>query len=266
MQKDKFYKPQSFPIDPREFDPYRGTRVFSDFFQLEDWTGYNTTTSPTDGVAPSAASTFDYTDARGVVAGVGSVGLAAAKDNGTKSEIRDRTSNSVNPGIMFGKSEMDFVARCKWFTSASEQTFRVGFYDDVADLSGTNESRYGLYFFVKNAVSTTNLYLGIFNDWTGTASATSYKFVKDTGIVLDSYRTLGIFVNKDATDVVFTIDGVVVHRQSNDIPNYLRGSWVGTAARRLQCGIALQATATTTNSSSASIDYMQFRHFTDRNI
>ena len=266
MQKDKFYKPQSFPIDPREFDPYRGTRVFSDFFQLEDWTGYNTTTVGAEGVAPKAESTFDYSDARGTVAGIGSIGLGISVTAGAKSEIRDRTSNSVDPGIMFGKSEMDFVARCKWSSSATEQTLRVGFYDDVADLSGANESRYGLYFFVKNAISSSNLYLGIFNDWTGTASATSYKFVKDTGILLDTHRTLGIFVNKDATDVVFTIDGVVVHRQTNDIPNYLRGSWVGTASRRLQCGFALQATGTTSSTSNAYVDYMQFRHFTDRNI
>lgn len=266
MQKDKFYKPQSFPIDPREYDPYRGTRVFSDFFQLEDWTGYNTTTTGAEGVAPTAASTFDYSDLTGTVAGIGAIGILSAKTIGAKSEIRDRTSNSVDPGIMFGKSEMDFVARCKWSTSAPEQTFRVGFYDDVADLSGANESRYGLYFFVKNAASSSNLFLGIFNDWTGSASATSYKFVKDTGISLVTYRTLGIWVNKEANDVVFTIDGVVVHRQSNDIPNFLRGSWVGTASRRLQCGIALQSTGTTSSASTASVDYMQFRHFTDRNI
>lgn len=266
MQKDRFYKPQSFPIDPREFDPYRGTRVFSDFFQLEDWTGYNTSTAGAEGSPPSATSTFEYTDPLGPVAGIGLISITSGKTIGAKSELRDRTSNSVDPGIMFGKSEMDFVARCKWSATATEQTFRVGFYDDVADLSGANESRYGLYFFVKNAVSSSNLYLGIFNDWTGTASATSYKFVKDTGITLESYRTLGIYVNKDATDVVFTIDGVVVHRQSNDIPNYLRGSWVGTASRRLQCGIALQSTGTTSAVSSGSVDYMQFRHFTDRNI
>ena len=262
MQKDKFYKSQSFPLDPREWDPYRGTRLFSDFFQLEDWTGFATTAVGSEGVAPSSESKFgsDF-------AGYGVVSIVASKAAGTKSEIRDRTSNSIDPGIMFGRYEMDFQCRAQNVSADNQSIIRIGFYDDTADLTGANESRYGLFFYLRGAAAgSANLFVGIYNDWTGTASATSYKFTKDTGIKADVFRNLGIYVNKDATDVVFTVDGIVVHRQSNDIPNYLRGSWVATTSRRCQAGVAVQAIGTTGGTNSAQIDWMQMRAFNNRGI
>jgi len=267
MQKDKFYKSQSFPLDPREWDPYRGTRLFSDFFQLEDWTGFATTAAGFAGSVPVAESKFDSGVTPNPHAGIGTVAIPAARGAGSKSEIRDRTSDSINPGIMFGRHEMDFQCRFQNNTTDNASIIRIGFYDDTADLTGNNESRYGLFFYIRGGPYTTaTLFVGIFNDWTGTASATSYKFTKDTGIKSDAYENLGIYVNKDATDVVFTVNGIVVHRQTNDIPHYLRGSWVATPSRRCQAGIAVQSIATTSTTNAASVDWMQMRVFNDRGI
>lgn len=263
MQKDRFYTTQSFPIDPREWDPYKGVRIFSDMFQLEDWTGFATTTVGAEGVAPTAASTFSFADPSGPVAGIGTLSVALGKTAGAKSELRDRTANTIDPGIVFGVSEMDYLVRTAWAVSNSESMIRLGFYDDIADLA-TNESKNGLYFYIKNQTSAAGtLRVGIFKNWTGTASATSYRFLKDTGIKMDTYRTLGIYVNKDATDVVFTVDGTIVHRQSNDIPNRLT---MTTASERCQVGAALQTTATTTAAAAVYIDYMQYRAFVNRGV
>jgi hypothetical protein len=264
MQKDRFYTTQSFPIDPREWDPYKGVRIFSDMFQLEDWTGFATATVGAEGTTPSASSTFSFTDPSGPVAGTSFVGIGNAKAAGAKSELRDRTSSSIDPGIVFGVYEMDYLVRAR-FTSltAVETMIRLGFYDDVADLAA-NESKNGLYFYIKNQTSVAGtLRVGIFKNWTGTASATSYRFLKDTGIKMDTYKTLGIYVNKDATDVVFTVDGTIVHRQSNDIPNRLT---MTTASERCQVGAAMQATATTTTGVQLELDYMQYRAFVNRGV
>lgn len=258
MANDIFYKPQSFPIDPRENDPTRCFRLFSDFNNANhDWTIFKSTPSgsafvdPTFDIAyltsPPVASTCNIVTASGLV-------------QDAAIELRDRQTSTTTDSLRLGVCETDFAWRGKWNRNAlGRGLVRIGFYDDILTSNATGiDGKNAVCFFANGTSDTWSI--GVYRGWTGTASSTSFKFTKTLTTPCNAFASLAIYVDAAASSAVFTVDGVVVHRQKGNLPTALTMA----SSDSFQAGLSLQCNATHNGIQTLTSDYMLFRYFHDR--
>lgn len=246
IQRQQF-RIQQFPTETREYNPLKCVRMFSDFF---DKGNFNTNVADGgSGGLPTIAYTTLYTETSAHYATMSSVATSVLN---ARADIRDSVGSPVLKG---GQAEMDICCKVKTNYAATPNTLvlvRVGFYDTSTTVLPA--SGYGVCFFI-NQGSTWKV--GVYKGWNGTASATSYKFEKDTGIQSADYHTLCIWQDAKATKAIFTIDDVVVHVQDGNLPNTLD-------ATAYNAGIGLTCTGTQAVSTVVDVDWMQFRYFANR--
>lgn len=258
MANDIFYKPQAFPIDPREIDQSRCFRLFSDFNNANhDWSVVKTTPSGSAFADPLFNTTYLTNP---VVANTLTVATANALVQDSAIELRDRQTTSTTNSLRLGVFETDFAWRGKWNrNSLSRGLVRIGYYDDILTSNSTgSDGKNAVCFFADSTKDTWSI--GVFRGWTGTASATSYKFTKSLTASCNSFATLAIYIDSKASSAVFTVDGVVVHRQNTDLPTVRTMS----SSDSFQAGMSLQCTAVHNGIQTLECDYMLYRYFHDR--
>lgn len=252
MANDRFFNTQSFPLDPRENDPYRGVVIFSDFnTKNSDWKVQKSTagagTAFTDvaydstyGLNPTFANTAKIVTSAGIL-------------QDSFSRICDRATTETAT-LKGGLAEMDFLVRAKWdrAASAGAQVF-LGFFSDYVPSVDGNDPENSVAFVAGATANVWSLQI--------TKTGVSPKFTKTTTAAINDWNTFGIYVNKTATDVVFTINGVIVHRQTKNIPDAVVQT---TAARCFSVGAEIMAVNTIGTVKTLSLDYMKFRYFHDR--
>ena len=258
MANDIFYKPQSFPIDPRESDPSRCFRIFSDFNNANyDWTVVKTT--PSGSAFADPVFNPQYLTATPVASTL-SVATAVGLVQDSAIELRDRQTTTATNSLRLGVYETDFAWRGKWNRNAlSRGLVRIGYYDDILTSAATGiDGKNAVCFFADSASDTWSI--GVYRGWTGTPSATSFKFTKSLTALCNSWLSLGIYIDSSASTAVFTVDGVVVHRQKTDLPTVRTMASTDT----FQAGMSLQCNATHNGIQTLEADYMLFRYFHDR--
>ncbi len=255
---DRFYKPQSFPIDPRENDPARCFRLFSDFNNANhDWSVIKTTPSGTAFVDPAFDPVYLTNP---TVASTCRVVTASGLVQDAAIEIRDRQTTAAANSLRLGVCETDFAWRGKWDrNSLSRGLVRIGYYDDILTSAGTGiDGKNAVCFFANGTTDTWTI--GVYRGWTGTPGASSYKFNKVLSTPCNAYVTLGIFIDAKAESAAFTVDGIVVHRQNGDLPTVRTMASSDT----FQAGLSLQCNAVHNGVQTLTSDYMLFRYFHDR--
>jgi hypothetical protein len=258
MANDIFYKPQSFPIDPREHDSGRCFRLFSDFNNANhDFSVLKTT--PSGSAFADPIFNVQYLT-NPVVASTCSVVTASGLVQDSAIEIRDRQTTTATGSLRLGVVETDFAWRGKWDRNAlTRGLVRIGFYDDILTANATGIDGKNAVCFFANAASDTWT-IGIYRGWTGTASPTSYKFTKTLTTPCNAFASLAIYIDAAASSAVFTVDGLVVHRQKGDLPTALTMA----SGDSFQAGLSLQCNATHNGIQTLESDYMLFRYFHDR--
>lgn len=257
MANDKTYRNQSFPIDPREYDPYRGVTIFSDFnTQNSDWKFQKVTAGvgtafadaayqPTYGLNPTFANVVELKSANGIL-------------QDSRSRICDRATTDTAT-LKGGVAEMDFLVRAKWDRAASAgcQVF-LGFFSDIVPSVGGSDPRNSVMFI---AGSTDNVWsVQVTKDWDGTAG---FRTKIATTAAIGDWNTFGIYLDKAGKDAVFTINGTIVHRRSTDIPTAFNQT---IAAHCYSVGAELLAVNTITTVKTLTLDFMKFRYFHDRSL
>jgi len=251
MANDRFFNTQAFPLDPRENDPYRGVVIFSDFnTKNSDWQVQKVTAGagtaftdaaydPIFGLNPTFANVVNIVSANGIL-------------QDSRSRICDRPTTATAT-LKAGVAEMDFLVRAKWDRAASGGAqVMLGFFSDITPSGGSNNPENSIMFI---AGATANVWSVQINK-TGLNS-----FTKVTTAAINEWNTFGIYVNKQATDAVFTINGTIVHRTNKDIPNAVNQT---TAAQCFSAGAEVIAVNNITNAKTLSLDFMKFRYFHDR--
>ena len=255
----------SHPMEVRELDPDRCIRFYTDCFNKGDFV--ESSTAGAAGVAGSivyanAVVPHVYDSKTAGTANMITVASGTAASScqaGAQMSLTDRSDRAANAALRGGLGEMDVSARVKYTRNGSAlSVVRVGFFNDT---TSTDDIPQGICFKCFNADTwSVAVYSG---DWNGT---TGYKFVKDTGIDIASFHTLEVWVDRNASEAWFMIDDVVVHRQTNDVPNINRNQRTATATNGFQAGIGLMCTGTQTVASTLVCDWLRYRFFTNRRI
>lgn len=253
----------SHPLEVRELDPSRCVRFYSDFFNRGDFV--ESATAAVAGVAPtivyanaSFPHVYDSKTAGTVNLSTVATGTAATScQAGAQVCLTDRSDRTANAALRGGIGEMDLSARVKYTRNASALSVaRVGFFNDTTT---TDDIPQGICFKCFNADTWS---VAVYSsDWNGT---TGYKFVKDTGIDIATFHTLEIWVDKNAKEAWFMIDDVVVHRQTNDVPNINSTQKTTIATNGFQAGIGIMCTGTQVAASTLVCDWMRYRFFPTR--
>lgn len=254
----------SLDTDIRELDVRKCIRGFMDGTNIgtmgECSTASNGTLTFVDSCSPSE---FGY--AR--MANAASTGLSRVW-------ISDRNGLN-NAGFAPGVLECDSFAKVRVSvnTSVNGSVVRVGFFPGhTASEAYAN----GAYFQCQkvgsaSAPTTWSLVLAVNQDGTFDP-VTPYLLVKDTGVAVSSWATLGVWINKKATEVLFYINGKVVYRETdpNRIPSVGKmGGSLGaaTAGAGLQAGASFRMQVANADSAGVmvvDVEWCRYRYYMER--
>lgn len=188
--------------------------------------------------------------------------------------ISDRNGLS-NSGFAPGVFECDSFAKVRVVvhTSLNGSVVRVGFFP-----GHTVSEAYvnGAYFHCQkvgsaSADTTWSLVLAVNADGQN-ETVTPYLLIKDTGVAVSSWATLGVWINKQATEVLFYINGKVVYRETdpNRIPSVGKmGGSLGSATQGtgLQAGASFRMQlndADPANVMVVDVEWCRYRYYMER--
>lgn len=187
--------------------------------------------------------------------------------------ISDR-NGLTNSGFVPGVFECDSFAKVRVSvnTSVNGSVSRVGFFPGH---TASDSYASGAYFECQKvgsapAPTTWSVVLAVNQDsiW----SSSPYLLVKDTGVAVSSWATLGVWINKAATEVLFYINGKVVYRETNPdrIPSVGKmGGSLGAATNGagLQAGASLRmqlANADAAGVMVVDVEWCRYRYYMER--
>jgi hypothetical protein len=253
----------SLDTDIRELDVRKCIRGFMDGTNIgtmgECSTASNATLTFFDSCSPSE---------------LGYAQIANAVSTGvSRAWISDR-NGLTNSGFAPGLFECDSFAKVRipLHTTVNGGVVRVGFFPGHI---GSELYGGGAYFHCNavgsaGAATTWSIVLAVNQDaiWT----STPYLLVKDTGVLVSSWATLGVWINKDATEVLWYINGKVVYKETNPdrIPSVGKmGGSLGaaTAGAGLQCGASFRMQTSNTETAvvlKVDVEWCRYRYYMER--
>ena len=187
--------------------------------------------------------------------------------------ISDR-QGVANQGFTLGAFECDSFAKVRipLNTPANGSVCRVGYFPGHLDYATYDN---GAYFSCITpagaAAGTTTWSIVLVVNAQSTLTVPTYQFVKDTGVLVNSWATLGVWVNKDATEVLFYINGKVVYRDTNpdhivSVRQMVSFANAKTLAIGLQCGVSLRmgSIAEASVLMKVDVEWCRYRHYMER--
>jgi len=253
----------SLDTDIRELDVRKCIRGLMD--------GTNIGTMGSD--ASTTLGTTTFIDSCGP-SELGYAQLAPKVINAGRCWISDRQGIG-NQGFTLGAFECDSFAKVRipLNTPANGSVCRVGYYPGHTEHSSfSNGAYFHCYTAAGAAAGTTTWSIVLAVNGTGELDPLpSYVFTKDTGVLVSSWATLGVWVNKNATEVLFYINGKVVHRDTD--PNHIVSvrqmvsfAYAKAVGVGLQCGVSLRMSAIVEASVLMKVDveWCRYRHYMER--
>jgi hypothetical protein len=248
MSIQRYKRVDSFPRDTRDFNPERCSRFYSDFFNVGDFA--ETIVAQTGTPTITYAAEFSPSNQTAGVVSLTIPNTVAAA--GGVARIAD-TGSADSAVIKFGTNEFDVMARVnlqRGTASAGDVYHRFGFWDTVTARENAGECTDGLVF---QCLGASTWSVGFFSGWNGTSGT---KFVKDTGIPVNQWNTLSIWVSADGSMAVWQIGETVVHVQTRDM--------LGSGSTAVRCGFIARTTGTISTAYVSKVDFMQLRMFVNR--
>lgn len=263
--------------DPREYDPRLCARFFFNGIGgsgvgnsgNQQRCGDFNLTMPTD---PSSGGTVAQVPAfTDTVHGYTRMTVPATAPNANSREwIQDRLK-AQNSTLLLGDFESDCYARVRFDKSADTSSLsvpRVGFSQGHVSYTGSPTDFNCAACFVSQGSRQNWIVILASN---GSLDGGAWKEV-DTGIALGGWNVLGVHCNLAANICTFTIDGKIVHRETDAqyIPSrYNTRSGVGfmqdgtVAGETLGSGVTLRGRSDAAAGSEAKldIDWIRVRHF-----
>lgn len=204
------------------------------------------------------------------------VGKAVGAGTVSRAWLSDRVT-TINPKLVAGMFEMDSYARVRYRGGSSDHDFspRVGYTPghqtfDISDAAYNFTNCAG--FTCSRAEQTWFAHTNA--NWAydpgPPATETGVRNRVDTGIRVDEWHTLGVWINKAGDEVRYFIDGKCVHRVTGreNIPNkftnpsFVEGSAFGNG---LGCGVGIRGTgALAANTPRLDIAWCVSRVFMER--
>lgn len=241
------------PIAGPEYSPESGTRLFSDFHTANsDWRFQKITAATSSafsdpnyrgmyGVNPNFGGTAEITAASGMLAGC-------------RARIADsQTTDTLS--LAAGAAEMDFTVRLKWDRNATTNCIPwVGFFTSTTAATNTSIPSYGIGFRANGGTDSWVAYTSV--------NSTAVESSSLSTVLTNSWNTLNVYINRDASLAVWSVNGNEVLRSSTVLPSLTNGQ--NTAANCFSVGVELQTVSTLTSTKTLSIDFMRFRYFHNR--
>lgn len=263
--------------DPREYDPRKCARFFFNGIGGSGTAGSGngqrcgdfSLTMPTDTANSGTVVQIPaFTD---TVHGYTRMTVPASAPNvSTRQWIQDR-NKSQNSTLLLGDFESDCYARVRFDKSADPSSLsvpRIGFSQGHVTYTGIIDEFQNGACFLSQGDRANWIVLICAN---GNTAATAWKEV-DTGIPVGGWNVLGVHCNAPATVCTFTIDGKIVHRETDIKYIPARGRTLAGAGfvgegvvdgTTLGSGVVLRGRSTAVAGSEAKldIDWIRVRHF-----
>lgn len=265
-----------YPFDIREFDPHKCVRMYCDGMLPED---QNTVIRPTGGArSGDMVITIPYSES---VNGDRSASVVRIQDYSSNSSgyIRIQTKNNIilmsrswisdrtlpaQGQLYLGPYEMDTTARVRYNRNGNTGSIlvspRVGWHTGHVD----NVPNSGLGMTETAAFTVLNNETTWFTH-TCTTKANNTEEVNriNTGINCDEWHTLRVYAPAGGKQVIYSIDGSVVHIENNDL--YLPNNpAIVPIGQGLQGGLTLRSVETLTNHPWLDVQWVLIRIFMDR--
>lgn len=255
-----------FSPDVREFDPRKCCRVFLDAYDGSSFTATAVGTVRHCNYARQTSGTISHTMQYDDRVGNFFSFTSASSTAGSRCWITDRVG-VVQNALMAGIAEMDVQAMVRIPVASVSTGANVGFvaaHGAPGDLMPN-----GLHFEAYNASGKGTTWFACTNAANALGNPVSTRI--DTGISVLDWHALRVWINKDATRAVWTIDDVVVREERNP---KLFPTWENQVARGdlnpnivaaqngLQACCRVRADDSATNDAgSLDVNWFLYRYF-----
>lgn len=229
--------------------------LFSDFpYNATPWNTFS---------AQGATVTYFY-DYDGATLHYARLTMATLTSN-SRAWISDRPNTSMQPEIVCGRAEMNFVARVRFNrNSQTQMTARVGFPQahaepDITYTKGDGQVNCCAFYCAGSKSTWWVLSCSNYTEDPGFETGQAEQY--DTGISVADWHTLRVWVNAAGTEARFyvddvlvrTITGTVIPTEANADP-YANGNWIMPASSVRSTDTGISATA------SLDIDWQFFEY------
>jgi len=290
---------EHYPFDAREFDPRKCFRLWSNGqlgpqntatstglastrgghntgnFHLSN--NYSDTNSPPRVVDIERSSAYSEEATPYFTL----VGKSLINNTISRAWLSDRCT-PVNPKLMGGMFEMDSFARVRFRGLAADHDFsaRIGFSQGHFTFDANSESedfQNSLCFTASRGETTWRTHTCanfLVSDPGPPIISTGYRERIDTGVRVDEWHTLGVWINAAGTEARYFIDGRCVHFVNDPLhipnritnPSFIEGN-TDTAQNgpNIAGGVALRGTGNiTTNTPRLDVQWCVMRVFMER--
>jgi len=186
--------------------------------------------------------------------------------------ISDR-NGLTNSRFAPGEFECDSFAKVRipLHTTVNGGVVRVGFFPGHTASEAYADGAYFHCNAVGSAGAATTWSIVLAVNQSSVFTVEPYLFVKNTGVAVNSWATLGVWINKNATEALWYINGKVVYRETNPdrIPStrYIRDIYGTLSGAGLQAGASFRMQTSNVETAvvlKVDVEWCRYRYYMER--